>query len=79
MIFGRKKQGLVEFVLVGLSADNLKSMTAGEPISIGPVPGDTALSSMTIILLSGDTEQDIVEALKKAGLVDKDTSVNESP
>jgi hypothetical protein len=77
MIFGRLSGPKGEVVLIGLAATNLKEMAAGKPLSIGPVPGDLALSKLTIIVLTGETEKDIVEKLKEAKMVAPDTSVSD--
>lgn len=65
MIFGRMSNEGREYVLVGLSDENLREMKSGEPITIGPVPGDPALAAMQIILVCGETQQDMVDALNK--------------
>jgi hypothetical protein len=79
MIFGRMSDAGREFVLVGLSDDNLREMKAGEPITIGPVPGDPALAAMQIILVCGDTEQDMMKALKKDEPESTKPCSNENP
>lgn len=77
MIFGRLTTGSREIVLVGLSAENVRMMQAGKPLSIGPVPNDAALSKTTIIVMAGETEKDILEALKTAGMISQDTSITD--
>lgn len=77
MIFGRMSNEGREFVLIGLSNENIAKMKEGEPLSIGPVPGDPALAGMMIIITTGEAEEDMVVMLKKAGLVNPETSINE--
>jgi hypothetical protein len=77
MIFGRLSGPKGEIVLIGLAANNLAEMAAGKPLSIGPVPGDHAMEKLTIVVLTGETEKDIVEALKKAKMVAPETSVSD--
>jgi hypothetical protein len=62
---------------VGLSGDNLKKIRDKKPLSIGPVKNDPILENATIIIMSGSTEAEIVEQLKKTGMVSPDTSVND--
>lgn len=69
MIFGRNFVNGHHFILVGLSGDNLKKIRNKKPLSIGPVDGDPLLGNATIIIMSGTTEQEIVEELQKAGLI----------
>lgn len=77
MIFGRMSNEGREFVLVGLSDENIAMMKEGQPITIGPVPNDPALCGMMIIITTGGTEGDMTEALKKLGLVSPEA--NETP
>ena len=68
MIFGRMSKEGKEFVLVGLSKENIRQMNEGTPITIGPVPNDPAMGNMTVILITGETEADIAETLQKSGI-----------
>ena len=77
MIFGRNFVNGHHFILVGLSGDNLKKIRGGKPLSIGPVKNDPILENATIIIMAGTTETEIVEALKKQGLVSPETSTND--
>ena len=78
MIFGRNFVNGHHFILVGLSPSNLEKIRGG-PISIGPVKNDPILENATIIIMAGTTEKEIVEELKKMGMVTPETSSNESP
>jgi len=62
---------------VGLSTDNLKKIRDKKPLSIGPVKNDPLLENATLIIMSASTEQEIVEELKKAGMISPDTSMND--
>ena len=77
MIFGRNFVNGHHFILVGLSGDNLKKIRDKKPLSIGPVKNDPLLENATIIIMAANTEADIVEELKKAGMVPPETSVND--
>jgi FAD/FMN-containing dehydrogenase len=69
LIFGRNVVNGHHFILVGLSTDNLKKIRNGKELSLGPVKNDPLLENATIIIMAGTTEEEIVEKLKKAGLV----------
>ena len=77
MIFGRNFVNGHHFILVGLSTDNLKKIRDKKPLSIGPVKNDPLLENATLIIMSASTEQEIVEELKKAGMISPDTSMND--
>jgi len=77
MIFGRNFVNGHHFILVGLSGDNLKKIRDKKPLSIGPVKNDPILENATIIIMAGTTEKEIVEELKKMGMVSPDTSTND--
>lgn len=68
MIFGRNFVNGHHFILVGLSTENLKKIRDKKPLSIGPVKNDPILENVTIIIMAGTTEAEIVEELKKAGI-----------
>lgn len=74
MIFGRNFVNGHHFILLGLSGENLKEIGDKKPLSIGPVKGDPLLENATIILMAGNTEKEIMEKLKKAGMVPPETS-----
>jgi len=74
MIFGRNFVNGHHFILVGLSTDNLKKIRDKKPLSIGPVKNDPLLENATLIIMSASTEQEIVEELKKAGMISPDST-----
>lgn len=74
MIFGRRSGATGEMVLLGLSKSELEKIIAGEPLSVGPVPGDTVMSNLAVILVCGENGQEITEHLAKAGLMPATTS-----
>lgn len=76
MIFGRNFVNGHHFILVGLSGNNLKKIRNGKPLSIGPVKNDPILENATIIIMSGTTEEEIVEELRKQGLMPPETTTN---
>ena len=69
MIFGRNFVNGHHFILVGLSGDNLKKIQDKTPLSIGPVNNDPLLENATITIMAAETETEIVEELKKKGLM----------
>lgn len=77
MIFGRNFVNGHHFILVGLSTDNLKKIRDGKPLSIGPVKNDPLLENATIIIMSGTTEEEIVDELRKSGLMPPETPTND--
>jgi len=77
LIFGRNFVNGHHFILVGLSTDNLKKIRDKKPLSIGPVKNDPLLENATLIIMSASTEQEIVDELKKAGMISPDTSMND--
>lgn len=77
MIFGRNIVNGHHFILVGLSGDNLKEILDKKPLSIGPVKNDPILENATIIIMAGTTEAEIVEQLKKHGMIAPETSMND--
>lgn len=79
MIFGRMTSEGREFVLVGLSDENIAMMKTGEPVTIGPVPGDPALAGMMIVIAAGDTEASMVRTLKLLSLVSPETTTTDTP
>lgn len=74
MIFGRNFVNGHHFILVGLSGENLDKIRDKKPLSIGPVKNDPILENATIIIMAGTTETEIVEELKKSGLIAPETS-----
>jgi FAD/FMN-containing dehydrogenase len=76
MIFGRNFVNGHHFILVGLSTDNLKKIRDGKPLSIGPVKNDPLLENATLIIMAGTTEEEIMEELRKHGMLPPETSVN---
>lgn len=70
MIFGRSQKGILEMVCIGLSAENIAKLQAGEPMSIGPMPKDPTLKNVSIIIVAGETNEDIMERLKKSGVIE---------
>jgi hypothetical protein len=76
MIFGRNFVNGHHFILVGLSTDNLKMIRDGKPLSIGPVKNDPLLENATLIIMAGTTEEEIMEELRKHGMLPPETSVN---
>ena len=78
MIFGRNFVNGHHFILVGLSGENMDKIRDKNPLSIGPVKNDPILENATIIIMSGTTEEEIVEELKKAGMLPPETSMNDA-
>jgi len=74
VIFGRNVVNGHHFILVGLSTDNLKKIREGKELSLGPVKNDPLLENATLIIMAGTTEEEIVEKLKKAGLIPPDST-----
>lgn len=81
MIFGRKSVDRpggspLEVVLIGLSKENVDRLQSGDPITIGPHEKDYAMSNMQIVITAAETDRDVMEALKTAGLIDPDVQLN---
>jgi hypothetical protein len=77
MIFGRLSNPDLEFVLVGLSAENLREMKLGKPILIGPHDKDHVMSRLKIVVMTGETEKDMLTVLQKLGLADPNVSASD--
>lgn len=73
MIFGRNSSPGREIILIGLSAENLKSIADGQPLSVGPMPDDPAMRNVTVVMLHAETEKDIRDVLEKAKMVPPET------
>ena len=69
MIFGRNFTNGHHFILVGLSGENLNKIRDKHPLSIGPVNNDPLLENATITIMAAETEDEIIEELKKKGLM----------
>ena len=65
MIFGRMTNYGREFVLVGLDNGNLAEIAHGKPLVIGPIPGDPTLAKVQLIIMAGENDQEIAQALEK--------------
>jgi hypothetical protein len=74
MIWGRHSTPTLEFVLIGLSAENLKEMKAGKPLLIGPHDKDHLMAKVKIVVMVGETEKDMLTVLQKLGLADPNVS-----
>lgn len=77
MIFGRTSNAGKEFVLIGLSNENIEKLKTGEAMSVGPFPNDSAMSNLVVIIVVGETELDMAVALKKLAPGSPETSTNE--
>lgn len=56
-------------VFLGLSRENTDRLHAGEPIPINLGVLDDDLANVTVILLAGATEDDIVDDLRSIGVM----------
>lgn len=52
------------FILLGLSAENCRRLVAGQPISVRVDHVDPRLPAMNVLLVGGQTEQDIARDLR---------------
>lgn len=73
MIVGRKSDPVNEHFLIGLTDENIGEMQQGKTIHIGPLPIDGTMRMFNITLLHGNTEQQITDTLKTAGLFSEET------
>jgi hypothetical protein len=61
-------------VLIGLSRNNCERLLEGKPIHKGP---DTTRAPMTIIIVGGETEEDIAKELEERGLLEETQIFND--
>jgi hypothetical protein len=80
MIIGRGKCEGDQLLLLGLSRENVKRLTAGQPIEISRKShGDAAPDGWTIAIVFGETEAELAELLKAGGAVDSQTNIHIDP
>jgi hypothetical protein len=60
---GRSKDG-TPLLILGLSAENTKRLHANQPIMVRADHVDPRLPVLTVVLVAGDTEQVIADALE---------------
>lgn len=65
-----------EVLILGLSRENVKRLTAGQPIT---VPRGTHVSGIEVVIWYGETEQDMAVKLRALGLIGPDTKVTADP
>lgn len=69
-----------QFIMLGLSRENINRLTKGELISVTQRShGDGVPDGWQIVLHFGETEEDIAAQLKQAGAVDEATLVHKLP
>lgn len=69
-----------EFLLLGLSRENVKRLTTGRPIRITRAThGDGVPEGWTVAIVFGETELQIKAALFAAGLIGPDTEFRIDP
>lgn len=59
MNFGR------DYILVGLSAENLREMQAGKPLVVGPVENDHLLANAQILVVVAESAEQVTAILDK--------------
>lgn len=65
---GKTALGL-PLLLLGLSAENVARLTAGQPIQISPSAlSELGLPAMRVLIHYGTTEQDILDELRSHGV-----------
>ena len=69
-----------EFLLIGLSKENIARLQEGKPIQIQrSTHGDGVPDGWTIAIMYGETELAMHDALKGAGVLRPDTKINIDP
>lgn len=80
MIIARATSGSGEFLIIGLSRDNINRLVDGNPIQTTPkAHGDGIPEGWSILLMFGETEADIHRELAGAGMIDDNTKVIVDP
>lgn len=60
----------VPMLLLGLSAENMRRLSRGKPIRISSAETKAmGLPELTVVILGGDTESDIIDDLRAMGWV----------
>lgn len=80
MIAQMKTDDGKQFLLLGLSRENVNRLIAGQTIAItAEKHGDAIPKNMTIALMFGETELDMKRELESYGVVTKETKVSVDP
>lgn len=61
----------------GLGRDNVKKLKAGMPIKVDL--RDMGGERDSVVIMYGETEQEMVDQLREHGMIDDDCKVNEQP
>lgn len=67
------RDGVRQFLLLGLSAENIRRLTHDEPIRITPETHPGCPVDWEIVICFGQTEAAIAAELQRSGAVDQDT------
>lgn len=69
-----------EYLLLGLTTENLRRLKQGQPIRLTTeTHGAGVPLGWRILLVHGETEKDLVNALRDAGVMSADTKVQAMP
>ena len=81
MIIARSKTGTgKELLIFGLSRVNVERMMAGKPVHIRKEShGDGIPDGWEVVIMFGETEQEMQKQFAKAGMIDQHTKVNIDP
>lgn len=76
MIFARGEHGEEKLLIIGLSAANVRRLLLKKPILIRrEIHGDAVPDDWKIMIMAGETEEDIVTELKRRGLIGEDANM----
>jgi hypothetical protein len=80
MIIGRASDGKTQMLLLGVSRENVNRLIKGQPILVKrETHGDGIPRGWQITIVFGETEEDIANDLRRAGMVSKDTKIYKDP
>lgn len=68
-------------LLLGLTQENTERLHRGEPIrfNLADIGGPERLPSISVVIIAGKTNREILAELKKQGLVDAETQAQIGP
>jgi len=74
MFIAKNQDNGKTLLLLGLTAENVKRFVAGKPMSISELTHGTVVPpGLQIVITYGETEQSIVDELKRLGAITSDT------
>lgn len=80
MIIARGESENKQWLILWLSAENVKRLTQGKPMCLKrETHGDGVPPGWEVLLVYGETEQAIKQELEKVGVIDADTKIEIDP